>query len=91
MNDLLTDVQEIFCEVINRLIAVADKHNYDRDDVIKKFAVMFDVLADITTFKEYEVYEKRPGFYDYLEGEYFEVRNITHWMPLPDPPKGETE
>lgn len=55
MNDLFTDMQEIFCEVINKLVAVADKHNYDRDDVIKKFAVMLDMLADITTLKECEV------------------------------------
>lgn len=57
MNDLFTDMQEIFCEVIDKLVAVADKHNYDRDDVMKKFAVLFDVLAEVTTFREYEVEE----------------------------------
>jgi hypothetical protein len=33
---------------------------------------------------------KRSGFYDY-DGEwgYYEVTDITHWMPLPEPPKGE--
>ncbi|MBR5216225.1 MAG: hypothetical protein IKV80_08405 [Bacteroidales bacterium] len=57
MNDLFTDMQEISCEVIDKLVAVADKYNCDRDDVMKRFAVMFDVLADITTFREYEVEE----------------------------------
>lgn len=32
----------------------------------------------------------RSGFYEY-DGEwgYFEYSGITHWMPLPEPPKGE--
>ena len=30
---------------------------------------------------------KRAGWYDYKDGDYYEVSNITHWMPLPHPPK----
>ena len=30
---------------------------------------------------------KRAGWYDYKDGDYYEVDDITHWMPLPQPPK----
>lgn len=30
---------------------------------------------------------KRAGWYSYKDGDYYEVDDITHWMPLPKPPK----
>ena len=30
---------------------------------------------------------KRAGWYSYKDGEYYEIDDITHWMPLPQPPK----
>lgn len=30
---------------------------------------------------------KRAGWYSYKDGDYYEVDDITHWMPLPNPPK----
>lgn len=33
---------------------------------------------------------KHSGFYNYdSEVGYYELREATHWMPLPEPPKGE--
>ena len=33
---------------------------------------------------------KRGGFFDYdSEAGYYELRDVTHWMPLPEPPKEE--
>ncbi len=31
---------------------------------------------------------KRAGWYDFYDGEFYEVDDITHWMPLPEIPKG---
>lgn len=42
----------------------------------------------------YLVYDKDDGFYWYTQDERsaFEFEEVTHWMPLPDPPKdGETK
>lgn len=37
---------------------------------------------------KYEFPEKKPGFYQSdSEYGYYEVSGITHWMPLPEPPK----
>lgn len=30
---------------------------------------------------------KRAGWYSYKDGDYYEIDDITHWMPLPQPPK----
>lgn len=37
-------------------------------------------------------YENRPGWYGY-DGEwgYYEIEDVTHWMPLPDPPNSAKE
>lgn len=33
--------------------------------------------------------KKRAGWYRYCDGEFIEILTVTHWMPLPTPPKGE--
>lgn len=39
---------------------------------------------------KYDFPKKKPGFYNNdSEYGYFEVSGITHWMPLPEPPKEE--
>lgn len=30
---------------------------------------------------------KRAGWYSYKDGDYYEIDDITHWQPLPEPPK----
>ena len=31
--------------------------------------------------------KKRAGWYIYCDGEFIEILTVTHWMPLPQPPK----
>ena len=40
---------------------------------------------------EYDFHgERESGFYDYdSEWGYYQIEDVTHWMPLPEPPKGE--
>lgn len=35
--------------------------------------------------------ENRPGWYDCEDGWPYEVTQVTHWMPLPEPPKGVSD
>lgn len=49
-NAVIEDMTEIYPTVIKQLVAVADKHNVDRDDIVKYFADMFSAMADISTF-----------------------------------------
>jgi hypothetical protein len=40
-------------------------------------------------FKKYKQ-KKKSGFFSHVIGiGFFEERDITYWMPLPEPPKGE--
>jgi hypothetical protein len=46
---------------------------------------------DLHRVDRYEFQKKKPGFYQSdSEYGYYEVSEITHWMPLPEPPKEET-
>lgn len=47
------------CEAINSflrdLIRIADEENYDRDSFVKASADMFATMAEISTFKEFDI------------------------------------
>lgn len=49
-NAVVDDMSEIYPNVITQLVALADKHNVDRDDLVKYFAKMFSVMSEISTF-----------------------------------------
>lgn len=61
------------------------KTTYGRYHDIVRFA---NCLEDVDNFDL--IGHKHSGFYKY-DGEYgyYEVTNISHWMPLPEPPEGE--
>ena len=47
-----------------------------------------DCLEDVDKYEFFEA--KRSGFYGYdSEYGYYEINDVTHWMPIPEPPKGE--
>ena len=48
------DVQTIVCNTINEIVACADKHNVDRDSLIKYVVSVFAATADLCTFQNYE-------------------------------------
>ena len=47
------DFNEIVQTTLNSLIDCADKHNIDRDSLIKYFGVIFGTMADVSTFTNY--------------------------------------
>lgn len=49
-NAVIEDMTEIYPTVIKHLVAVADKHNVDRDDIVKYFAAKFSIMAEVSTF-----------------------------------------
>lgn len=47
---------------------------------------------DLTKIDDYDFLEKKSGWYKYdSEYGYYETEAITHWMPLPQAPKGGKE
>lgn len=53
-NAVIDDINAIFPFVINQLVAIADKHNVVRDDVIAAFGEVFYAMAKISTFENWE-------------------------------------
>lgn len=56
---------------------------------------IIDICAYTNNLEAIDKYDfqgqNRGGWYGYdSECGYFERRNVTHWMPLPEPPKEET-
>lgn len=47
------DFNEIVQNTLNSLIDCADKHNIDRDSLIKYFSAIFGTLAEVSTFTKY--------------------------------------
>lgn len=47
------DFNEIVKKALNALIDCADKHNIDRDSLIKYFCSVFGAMAEISTFARY--------------------------------------
>lgn len=43
---------------IPELIRIADKHNYDRDNLIKYAANMISVMSEVATFEDYQLKDK---------------------------------
>lgn len=53
-NAVVEDISKIFPMVIQQLVTLADKHNVDRDDLIKHFAALFSNIAEISTFANWK-------------------------------------
>lgn len=53
------------------------------------FVVTFRFAEDGESVDEEDLYRLKNVWYDYGEYGYYPIEGITHWMPLPEPPKGE--
>lgn len=51
----LGDLSEIVAKAINDICIMADKHNIDRDSMLKCFADMIAIFADISTIQGFEI------------------------------------
>lgn len=54
--DLLTSLQ---IKTLENVVKIADKYNIERDDLVMKFAAMFGAMAELSTFKDYEIKEDK--------------------------------
>lgn len=48
------DFNKIVQNTLNSLIDVADKHNIDRDSLVRYFCAMFGTMAEVSTFEHYK-------------------------------------
>lgn len=47
----MEDFAPVVNDLIDKLVAIADKHNVDRDNAIQHFSVIFGTTAEISTFQ----------------------------------------
>lgn len=47
----MEDFTPVVNDLIDKLVAIADKHNVDRDNAIQHFSVIFGTMAEISTFQ----------------------------------------
>lgn len=47
-------MEQLIIDLIEKVIAEADKHGDDRDEVIEYVAYIFEALSDSTTFNQYK-------------------------------------
>ena len=50
----MEDLQNIVADILASVCAMADKHNIDRDSMLKYLADMLTTFAEVTTIKNYE-------------------------------------
>ena len=52
------DMSEIQCDVTGEIVSLADKYGLDRDKVMKHFLTVMVVVAESTSFENYEIGEE---------------------------------
>lgn len=65
-NAIIEDINNIVPSVIDQLVAIADKHNVVRDDLICYFGKIISSIIEISTFKNWDGsgYKKDQDFCD---------------------------
>lgn len=54
----MEDFTPVMNDLIDKLVAIADKHNVDRDNAIQHFAAVFNAMTNMATFKDWEAKEQ---------------------------------
>lgn len=67
-----------------RWIPVSERLPDENADVLCCRGNHIGVLMDVYTYKGDGKWEDKYGYWNYTD-----IEGITHWMPLPEPPKGE--
>lgn len=49
----MNDFSEVVNTVIEKVIAIADKHNVDRDNAMQHFSTVFSAMVQISTFEHF--------------------------------------
>lgn len=51
----MSDFTEMFNDVLKKVCVFADKHNFDRDNILKYFSQRLDIVAEIATIRDYKI------------------------------------
>lgn len=57
-NAVIEDIIKIYPTVIDMIVAIADKHNVIRDELIKYVSGLFSAVTEISTFAEWKKGER---------------------------------
>lgn len=49
----MEDFSGVVTDVIGKVIAIADKHNVDRDNAMQHFITIFSAMVQISTFEHF--------------------------------------
>ena len=47
------DIQALLLSTVSDVVAIADRHNVDRDNAMEHFATVFKTMQEISTFSEF--------------------------------------
>jgi len=48
------DIQALLLSTVSDVVAIADRHNVDRDNAMEHFATVFKTMQEISTFSEFD-------------------------------------
>ena len=54
----LIEITEIHCDATDKVIRVADKYGISRDEVMKHFVTVFQIVSVFESFEDYELSEE---------------------------------
>ena len=57
-DDEMNDFTEIFMKIISMVCEFADKHNFDRDNILNYLAQRLEMIAEISTIANYKESKK---------------------------------
>lgn len=52
-DDYIQDISGVMCDLIAKVVAVADKHNVDRDNAMQHFSQLLSTTVSISTFQSF--------------------------------------
>lgn len=52
-DDYMEDISGVMCDLIAKVVAVADKHNVDRDNAMQHFSQLLSATVSISTFQDF--------------------------------------
>lgn len=50
----MNDFTPLMLETVSKVIALADKHNVDRDNAVEHFAAILKTMQEIATYTDYQ-------------------------------------
>lgn len=57
-NRYAIDMAEIQCDVTEEIVSLADKYGISRNEAMKHFSTVMTIMAECTSFEDYEISEE---------------------------------